>query len=642
MLQVLSFDICALAMLVILMFATEFGRTTYDAGSRRLFALLATTMLAAIFDISANIHNGQQTQVIVNYICSGMYHIFRCGSFYLYISYIIAITGTRHRMKNTVIRAGRFIPFLAIVLITVTTPFNKLFYYYGDDNMYIRSTLFNVIYVCSAVYAIYALCFIIKNIPIIGYKKSASLASCAVLSLIASLVQYDRPYIVVDILGFTTSLLFIVLFVDNPGDKIESVSRLMRYQAYVKDLKTAAYTSKPIDVIHINVRNHKRIEEMLSYSRYVELIRELAAKLSSINSSFKYQGSLYYLRNGGYRVVLGENNLARTYEMANLICEAFNGYVSIGEMDVAVESSVNITELPQDFTLIEEFLQFGPVAEEFENAGDITYTSDMLKDKSVKMRKNIEKLVEKGIVSGGFEVYYQPIYNTKTGKFTEAEALLRLIDEDRNLILPEVFIPVAEQNGSIMELGSIVIQEVCALLNSDEIKDTGLERISINLSVIQCLQKDLAEEIIKLLDRNGISHDRIMFEITESLATDNQKVFDSNILKLSEAGIAIALDDYGTGYSNITTLSTMPLDTVKFDKSFVNTEGNERLDTILLNSIEMVKSIDKSIVIEGVEDEALSKKFMNLGCDYIQGYCYSRALRRERFVEFLRENNIND
>ena len=223
-----------------------------------------------------------------------------------------------------------------------------------------------------------------------------------------------------------------------------------------------------------------------------------------------------------------------------------------------------------------------------------------------------------------------------------AEALIRLNDDKYGMIYPDRIIPAAEQNGNINKLGMLVIEEVCKLIKSDDFKKTDLKHVSVNLSVIQCLQRNLADQIIGVLKRYDVDPSCISFEITESLASDNQKTFTENINKLAEYGIKLALDDYGTGYSNIITLTNLPIYAVKFDREFVNAKEESRLEDILINSIEMVESLGKTIVAIGVEDEKLLSKLRDAGCDYIQGYYYAKPMRRISFINFCKDNKVKE
>lgn len=637
MLEMLCFDICALAILDVLLFAFSFRKMSKEDIGRKLVALIIFTMIAAFSDIAANYYNGVHNRIEINYICSGIYIVMRNAAYFMYVSYIIAITGAWRISKNKIIRLIKHIPILVVIIIAVTTPFNKLYYYYGDDNMYVRGPFFGLIYVCSIIYIWYAIVYIATSIKVIGSKKALSLASCAVFSVIAAVIQFFKPYLIVDILGFTLSLLYIILFVDNPSDKIDTTSRLLKRDVYMEDLRVLFFTGKPVDIVHINVRNDDVIEQMLSYYNYNDFIRTLADKIFDLNIDGKYNAKLYYTKYGGFRAIFDADDHEKAIEFAKIAIDELNKEVSVNDMEVLVETSICITSLPSDFNIIEDLFAFGTVALQYEEVGKVVYSKDILKADTYGINSNVDKIIETGILNNRFELYYQPILDIKTGKFSEAEALIRLKDDEGNILLPEVFLKTAEQNGSIFEIGKLVMREVCSFLSSEDIKKTDIECISINLSVMQCLLKDLSKKILYTFHEFDVPIEKIRFEIRESLATDKQVEFEKNVKGLSDVGFRLTLDDYGTGYSNITTLATLPIDTIKFDRKFVNTELNDKVYDILSNSIDMAKDIGKKIIIEGIETEEKADMFKKLGCDYIQGFYYAKPMSRKKLIEFYEE-----
>lgn len=635
MFEMFAFDICAILILVVLLFALSVRKTITDEAGRRLVMLVLITIAAAVFDIAAVYNNGRaSTRVSVNYWCEGLYHVARNAAFFLYAGYIVTITGTWHKAGRILVGILKYVPFAAIVAIAITAPSTKKFYFFNENNLYIRGEAFPVIYLCSAIYAGYALLSIAENIKHIGIKKALSLASCAVFSFAASLYQYSHPYIVIDIIGFTFSLLYICLFIDNPGDKIETSSLLMNNQVYISELGKAFYTNRAIDIIHVNITNYSTIEEMLSYSNNHKFIRVISSDLKDANSDTISGGALFYLKNGKFRVILEDNDLNRTNALAKVLLSTFNRRIKIQDMEISVEASICITQCPQDFNYTDDLLDFYSVAVQFERPGKIVYSKDILLSENYDMQVNIGKLVEHGIVRNSYEVFYQPIYNVKTGEYEEVEAILRLHDEDNRIWEEESFLPVAEKIGSIIELGRFEFEEICKFISSRNFKNTAIKKISMNLTVTQCLQKDLLNQIVSTLEKYQVSPDQIKFEVTESLASDNQSVFAENLKKLAEEGIELALDNYGTGYSNIITLSTLPIDNIKLDKSFAESGKNERLNAIFEKSINMAKKLDRKVVIEGVNSEHFANKCKRLGCDYLQGDFFAKPMTKSRLVEF--------
>jgi len=258
----------------------------------------------------------------------------------------------------------------------------------------------------------------------------------------------------------------------------------------------------------------------------------------------------------------------------------------------------------------------------------------------------IERLIDKALKNKSFEVYYQPIWNSNEGRFTSAEALCRLIDSEYGVIPPDEFIPVAERNGSILDIGLSVFEEVCRSYQEERLKMLGIEYVEVNLSVVQCLSKNLMRSFDEILNKYQLSAERINLEITESATTENQKVLYDTIEVLKNSKFSFSLDDYGTGYSNISYMYEMPFSIIKIDKSIlwkakdpVSGESEKNGYIYLENTVRMLKEMGYSVLVEGVETVEQKMLLEELGCDYQQGYYFSKPVQKQVFTDFIKVVN---
>lgn len=159
----------------------------------------------------------------------------------------------------------------------------------------------------------------------------------------------------------------------------------------------------------------------------------------------------------------------------------------------------------------------------------------------------MEQLIINAIENDWVEVYYQPIYSTEERRFTAAEALMRIKDENGKIIPPGIFIDVAENNGMILRLGEMVFEKVCRFIRENQIRQYGLQYIEVNLSVIQCAYEQLADDYIRIMEENSLSPDLINLEITESASVSAKKSLLENMQSLMSYGVRFSLDDFGTG-----------------------------------------------------------------------------------------------
>ena len=180
-----------------------------------------------------------------------------------------------------------------------------------------------------------------------------------------------------------------------------------------------------------------------------------------------------------------------------------------------------------------------------------------------------------------------------------------------------------------------MFEEVCKFISGGEFDDLGLEYVEVNLSVAQCMHGDLADRILLIMQQYNVSSDKINLEITETAASFAQRVMTENLNKLSRSGVSFSLDDYGTGYSNIKRVISLPLKIVKLDKSFVDEQHNPKMWILLQNTVQMLKAMNMQIVVEGIETQEMVDVFSGLKCDYIQGYFFSRPLPKADFVKLV-------
>lgn len=264
------------------------------------------------------------------------------------------------------------------------------------------------------------------------------------------------------------------------------------------------------------------------------------------------------------------------------------------------------------------------------------------KDKAEEMyyKKQTEQLILEAMEKDRIEVYYQPIYSTKERCFTSAEALVRIRDEEGEIVPPGIFIDVAEQNGMILRLGEMVFEKVCRFVKEHDIKQYGLHYIEINLSVVQCSYEQLAEDYIKIMEKYNIPSSFINLEITESASMEAKRILLNNMKSLMDYGVKFSLDDFGTGQSNLNYIVDMPVDIVKFDRDMTNAYfENGKAKYVMDAAMHMVHGMDLEIVSEGIETKEQYEVMEELGISYIQGYYFSKPLPEQQFLEFIAGNS---
>ena len=250
-------------------------------------------------------------------------------------------------------------------------------------------------------------------------------------------------------------------------------------------------------------------------------------------------------------------------------------------------------------------------------------------------RFHLQHLLRQAIGHDELSMYYQPQY-THDGKLLGVESLLRWNHPQRGNISPERFIPIAEESGQIIDIGTWVLQQACRALRSWQ--DSGIDKlpVSINVSPRQFHQADFVEQFQRIVHQEGVSPRLIELELTETILAENLEELTAKMTALKAMGVQFAIDDFGTGYSSLSYLKRLPLDRLKIDQSFVRGITSDPSDALIVETIiAMATHLGLEVIAEGVETRAQMQFLLKRGCDAFQGFYYSRPLSQEKFTEYL-------
>lgn len=310
------------------------------------------------------------------------------------------------------------------------------------------------------------------------------------------------------------------------------------------------------------------------------------------------------------------------------------------ELNITV--SVGVAEYPDGATSALELINCAEIAvfkgKELGKNG-IFYFNEMLRNDFMGSIE-LENKLKNAIINHSFLLYYQPQYYVGNKKLRGVEALIRWQDGKSHFVQPSVFIPAAEKNGDIIPIGKWVVEQSIRQYSIWK-KQFGFPFImSINISALQYKKDDFVDSIVNTLEKYGVEPNEIELEITESVLIDDFKTVYEKLKVLKEQGIRISLDDFGTGFSSLSYLKKLPIDTLKIDKSFIDTVLTDSATKVITESIiNMVKSLGFESIAEGVEEEQQYDYLRSIGCDVIQGYLFSKPLNTDEMEEILKKRN---
>ena len=337
-------------------------------------------------------------------------------------------------------------------------------------------------------------------------------------------------------------------------------------------------------------------------------------------------------------LLLHIESLQEVTAIAQRILQALQSPFDLEGYHLHVTSSIGIAIYPDHGTDSDTLLKNADAAlykAKDRGRNNYQHYNQTLNSQGEKILK-LENKLRYALKNQEFTLYYQPIVDVTTGTITKMEALLRWRHPKLGLISPNIFIPLAEENGLIVPIGEWVLEQAC-LQNKywQQIRVTPL-KIAVNLSPRQFQESDLIDKIINILQTTGLPTSCLELEITETLTIDNCQIAKNVLTKFKEMGISLAMDDFGTGYSSLSYLKQFPFSTLKIDRSFINNLlGDPEDQAIIKAMISLGQGLGISIVAEGVETKEVQDFLQSLGCRYMQGYYFSRPVAVESATQLL-------
>jgi diguanylate cyclase (GGDEF)-like protein len=306
---------------------------------------------------------------------------------------------------------------------------------------------------------------------------------------------------------------------------------------------------------------------------------------------------------------------------------------------VVISASIGITAWPFDGDDVETLLRNADTAmyhAKDQGRNDFQFYTEAM-NRAARQRLSLESKLRRALDADEFVVHYQPRVELASGSIVALEALVRWRDPEAGIVLPDVFIPIAEETGLIGPLGDRVLRSVCEQLAAWRRAGGPCVPISVNLSVQQFRQRDLAASIEATLRSAGVEPRWLELEITEGTLMRDEEAVTATLRALHDRGIRIALDDFGTGYSSLNYLRRLPVDTLKIDRSFVlDIESDAGSAALVEAIIAMARALRLRVVAEGVETAGQQDRLRRWGCDEFQGFLFSPALPVESLEELWR------
>ena len=411
-----------------------------------------------------------------------------------------------------------------------------------------------------------------------------------------------------------------------------------------KTIRNAEHNDLKGAVLFIDLDDFKHINDGLGHQYGDILLQQIAAGLTGIPG---LRGHCYRMGGDEFVIIVEPELFGDLDKIITNITSLFNKPWYLMETEYFCTMSMGVAIFPDNSVDVHEITRMADVAMyEAKRSGKngYAYYSKEVENATAK-RLDIENNMRQAVSTGidEFVVFYQPVVNVNTQMCTSCEALVRWDSKALGFMGPGEFIPLAEYLGLITSIGDYVLEEACRrckIWNDNGHPDFY---INVNLSVVQLLQKDVVENIRRILDKTGVNPKNIVLEITESFAINDMQRVMEIITGLKKLGPRIALDDFGTGYSSLNYIKQLPLDIIKVDKTFIDDiVEDDYAQAFVKLIVDLSKTIGTKIVVEGVEHKEQFELLKSLGVDYIQGYYFGKPVPANIFEEKNLEGRLGE
>lgn len=633
-----SFEVASL-LFMLLIFVHFMAVRQFPTAKTRVFrTLLIVCIGECVFNVlsSIGLANAGVVPQIVNEILAFVFFAFEGLSSLMIYKYTVVISELDQEQKKWAVLAG-MIPAAFFYVFLLLTPFIG-FYYYFQDGVYYQGRGANFGYFYLMLFFALNLAMLIARRKVINMREKNIIYFYSIAAFIAIIVQYCHREILLSSFGNTVIIIMVYLSMQNPNDFLDTVTGIGNEAALELQLKDALMRYQEGTVVIVRIRQYQQMGMLFGTENFNMLMAELGQYF------FHLSGKFHVFRSDADTFAIMTDK-DRYQEIVKTIEERFSEEWKIEENHILLDYAVMIMHYPKDFKTIPEFFgiksYLSSVASGNAGKESVIETNEQMIEGYYRLNK-IEMILERALRERSIQVYYQPIYSLQEKRIVSLEALSRLFDEELGYIPPAEFIPIAEKNGDIIRIGEIVLEECCKFLSKHVLSNMslGIRSIQVNISVAQCMQQNLKEAIMPILQQYHIPSSMIVLELTESTAINAPALMEHHMKELGNAGISFALDDYGTGNSNCSYLVHFPFREVKIDKEMTWAYfNNETARIVIGNEIRTMQKLGIPMVVEGVEKLEQSEEMERLGVEYIQGYYYGKPLPEMECLRYIRNFN---
>lgn len=523
-----------------------------------------------------------------------------------------------------------FAPVAITELLVLTNPITGLYFSY-DEGLLRRGPALAAGYVCAVIYIVIGFMYLLKYYKSFRRPEHRTLNCFFVIAIAGIIGQLIFREIHIELFAELIALLGLLLTLENGATLLDSTTGVYNARALNGEINRLHYNGQRYHLLCVSMPSLRGATSNLDLDSTERVMKGIADWLETL----PYSKEVYHYGSGHFILLYRRCSNEMVTQVATRIREKLRSDWPFGDVRVSfTDAVVTLANIPRDFESIEDINAMIDISAgaEPENR-ELTYAERIT---SIKRQIAVEKAIRNAIDNRTFDVHYQPIYSVEKRRIVSAEALVRLKDPQLGMISPEEFIPIAEKNDLVASIDEIVLIKVCEFIRDFHPEQYGIEYIEVNLSVYELMLPNITFNLQRILNLYHVPISFINLETTETASIGETQTFYDRLEQLLHAGFSLSLDDYGTGYSNLTRVMRIRYTNIKIDKSLLwDGAKSERARRLHESTIHSIRQLGFNTIQEGVETTQQFQYLVRLGCNYMQGYYFSKPLDASHFIWYM-------
>ena len=598
---------------------------------------LMTTFFAVFTNVLATImiHYYLEVPIWATWMVNMIYFMLTPLMGLTYFFYTLTVIYTESEVLKKVMAISA-LPGMVYIGLVLMNPFTKDIFDININQGYVRGRWIAVTYLIFYAYCVGCVVIAIVNRKRIPRSVYRILTSFPLLAVVVIIVQQFSPEVILSGSAATCAFLIIYLHLENKQISMDHLTDVPNRQELLNMLELILRKKKEQKcvLLVVSLRDFRQLNNTCGHQNGDRFLKSICEFLCEIGPA----GNVYRFSGDEFALLFTKENREQIKACVSRIQARMARPWEVNDYHFTISSAMGIIyhyDKTESLEQIINAIEYAVAQAKSGKYGQVCYCNKEMLEKLERRRKIIQ-ILKKCLEEESFEMYYQPIYSVKTGEFYYAESLMRIPNSEIGPIYPSEFIPIAEETGLLIEITYVILDKVCKFINKLREKRGLVGAIHVNFSAIQFSQLDLAERVLRIVNKNDTPMSALEIEFTESTLAESAESVIDFMMKMKSCGIGMGLDDFGTGYSNIATVINIPFGTVKLDRSLIEAAiSNEKSALAVRNLTKTFKELGMRVIAEGVETEEQGKLVKDFGVDQIQGYYYAKPMPEAEAEAFM-------